>query len=154
MDPAAQPEAFSETVFTDNLGRDTPRGSFEGFLAATEQFDFEAARQFIDLRNLPYDVNRLGGEELARQLDFVIKRGMHIDISHLSQRPAGEIVDGLPEYRDELGRVVTDEGEEVLLMQRVPGQGDNFIWKVSNATIARIPALYDYFSYPGWIERV
>jgi MscS family membrane protein len=154
VDSSAEPEALREAVFTDNLGRDTPRSSFEGFLAAAEQFDFEAARQFIDLRNLPYDVSRLGGEELARQLDFIIKRGMHIDVNHLSERPAGEIVDGLPDYRDELGRVVTDEGEEVLLMQRVPGQGDDFIWKVSNETIARIPALYDYFSYPGWIEKV
>lgn len=143
-----------EVVFVDNLGRDTPRSSFIGFLEATDKFDYETAVQYMDLRNLPHSVRKIEAEELARELDFVIKRGMKIDISHLSKNPGGQVVDGLPEYRDELGHLRADDDEQVLLMQRVPGLDDNFIWKISNASIALVPELYDFFSYPEWIENI
>ncbi|MCF6262465.1 MAG: mechanosensitive ion channel family protein [Xanthomonadales bacterium] len=151
---ALERDIAEDSAFKDNLGRDTPRSSFTGFLMLSEKFDYKTAANFLDLRNLPHDVSKLGGEELARQLDFVIKRGMKIDVQQLSRKTAGQVVDGLPDYRDELGRIVTDEGEQVLLMQRVPGIDDNLIWKVANVSIAHIPTLYDFFSYPGWVEDI
>ena len=141
-------------VYKDNLGRDTPRSSFTGFLKLTEKFDFETAAEFIDLRNLPHGTRQYSGEELARKLDFVIQRGMKTNPSQLSNKTTGQVVDGLPEYLDELGPVVTDEGELVLLLQRVPGPDESFIWKVSNKSVAELPKLYDYFSYPDWIEKI
>jgi len=152
--PDLQQDIVEDQAFKDNLGRDTPRSSFIGFLMHTEKFDYKGAAEYLDMRNLPRSVREFSGEELARQLDFVIKRGMKIDVGHLSKKATGQVVDGLPDYRDELGHIVSDEGEQVLLMQRVPGLEDNFIWKVSNASIAKIPALYEYFSYPGWIENI
>jgi MscS family membrane protein len=147
-------DVVEDVAFKDNLGRDTPRSSFVGFLKTTEQFDFKTAAEFIDLRNLPRSVRDYSGEELARQLDFIIKRGMKIDVSHLSKKPSGQVVDGLPDYRDELGHLVSNDGEQVLYMQKVPGLDDHFIWKVSNASIALVPELYDYFSYPDWVEDI
>jgi MscS family membrane protein len=147
-------KATEDVVFKDNLGRDTPRSSFSGFLSATENFDYELAVQFMDLRNLPFSTRKHDGEELARQFDFVIKRGMRINVDHLSSDVNGQVVDGLPEYRDELGRLVDDEAEQVLYLQRVPGVDNNYIWKISNASVAHIPELYDYFSYPDWIENI
>lgn len=149
-----EPDVAESVKLKDNLGRDTPRTSFVGFLTATEKFDFEAAVEFIDLRNLPYATRQIKGEELARQLDFVIKRGMQIDVNHLSNKASGQVVDGLPDYRDELGRIISEEGEQVLYLQKVPGTGDHFIWKVSNASVALVPELYEYFSYPQWVETV
>ncbi len=151
---AQQQDVVEDVAFKDNLGRDTPRSSFIGFLLKTEKFDYKAAAEYLDQRNLPRSVREFSGEELARQLDFVIKRGMKINVDHLSNKVIGQVVDGLPDYRDELGHIVTDEGEQVLLMQRVPGLNDNFIWKISNASIAKVPALYEYFSYPDWIEDI
>jgi len=150
--PTAGPA--EEVVFKDNLGRDTPRSSFTGFLNATEKFDYELAIQFMDLRNLPYETRQIDSKELARQLDFVIKRGMRINVELLSRKKTGQVVDGLPDYRDELGRIVDDGEEVILFMQRVPGADDNFIWKISNASVAQVPELYDYFSYPDWIENI
>ncbi len=143
-----------EFEFKDNFGRDTPRSSFIGFLDAAEIYDYKVAVQFMDLRNLPNSVSRIEPEELARQLDFVIKRGMKINVNHLSRRVTGQVVDGLPEYRDELGRLVADDEEQVLLMQKVPGLDDNYIWKISNASVALIPELYEFFSYPDWVEAI
>ena len=149
---AVQAPAAEVVEFKDNLGRDTPRSSFIGFLRATEQFDYTSAVQFMDMRNLPHAARRVDAEELARQLDFIIQRGMKINVDQLSSKVTGQVVDGLPDYRDELGRLIGDAGEQVLYMQKVPGLDDNFIWKVSNASIALVPELYDYFSYPAWIE--
>ncbi len=147
-------DVVEDNAFKDNLGRDTPRSSFIGFLQHTEQFDFEGATLYMDLRNLPRAVREHSSEELARQLDFIIKRGMKIDVDHLSKKVTGQVVDGLPDYRDELGHLVSEDGEQILYMQRVPGLDDNFIWKISNASIAIVPELYDYFSYPDWVENI
>ena len=149
-----QQDVVEDVAFKDNLGRDTPRSSFIGFLLLTEQFDYKGAADYLDMRNLPRSTREFSGEELARQLDFVIKRGMKIDIDHLSKKVTGQVVDGLPDYRDELGRLVADDEEQLLLMQRVPGLDDNFIWKVSNASIALVPDLYEFFSYPDWVENI
>ena len=147
-------DVVEDNAFKDNLGRDTPRSSFIGFLKLTEKFDYENAAQYIDLRNLPRATREYSGEELARQLDFIIKRGMKINVDHLSRKVTGQVVDGLPDYRDELGHLVSEDGEQVLYMQRVPGLDDNFIWKISNASVAMVPELYDYFSYPDWVENI
>jgi len=152
--PAQEQDVVEDVEFKDNLGRDTPQSSFIGFLQHTEKFDFEGASQYIDMRNLPRAVREHSAEELTRQLDFIIKRGMKINIEHLSKKVTGQVVDGLPDYRDELGHLVSEDGEQVLYMQRVPGLNDTFIWKVSNATIAIVPRLYDYFSYPDWVENI
>ena len=152
--PVLEQDVVEDNAFKDNLGRDTPQSSFIGFLQHTEKFDFKGASQYIDMRNLPRAVREHSAEELTRQLDFVIKRGMIINIDHLSKKVTGQVVDGLPDYRDELGHLVSEDGEQVLYMQRVPGLNDTFIWKVSNATIAIVPQLYDYFSYPDWVEDI
>jgi MscS family membrane protein len=147
-------ELIEDSVFRDNLGRDTPRSSFVGFLSATDKFNFDAAAEYIDMRNLPHSASQFDGSELARQLDFIIKRGMKINVTHLSKKTTGQVVDGLPDYRDELGHLVSGEDEQVLYMQKVPGLEDNYIWKVSNASIALVPELYDFFSYPEWVENI
>jgi MscS family membrane protein len=152
--PALEQDVVEDNAFKDNLGRDTPRSSFIGFLTLTEKFDYEGAALYMDLRNLPRATREYTGEELARQLDFIIKRGMKINVDHLSKKVTGQVVDGLPDYRDELGHLVSNDGEQILYMQRVPGLDNNFIWKVSNASIAMVPELYDYFSYPDWVENI
>lgn len=154
IDLTQNQDVIEGVFFKDNLGRDTPRHSFIGFLKATEAFDFETAAEYLDLRNLPRATRNYSGEELARQLDFVIKRSMNIDLNHLSGKKTGQVVDGLPDYRDELGRLIADEDEQVLFMQKVPGLDDNFIWKISNASVAHVPALYDFFSYPDWVDTI
>ncbi|MFT5141069.1 MAG: MscS family membrane protein [Rhodothermales bacterium] len=139
---------------SDPYGRDTPRGSFEGFLKSAEEFDFEKAAEYLDLRNLPPNLRQFDAVTLAQHLDFVIKRNMKIDSVMLSDRREGQAIDDQPDYRDELGRIQTVEGEVILLMQKVPGPEDGFIWKISNATVAQIPDLHREFSYPAWVESV
>jgi len=138
----------------DALNRGTPRGSITGFLEAGSAFDFEKAAQFLDLRNLPDEVEELGGRELARQLTHVLSRAVWLDDYTVSDNPEGVKGDGLPSYRDELVVVKTNDGDIQLWMQKVPrGDGED-IWKVSNRSVGLIPALYDEFSHPEWIEKL
>jgi MscS family membrane protein len=138
----------------DALNRGTPRGSIVGFLDACSVFDFEKAAQFLDLRNLPDEVEELGGHELARELNHVLSRAVWLDDYTVSDRPEGVKGDGLPDYRDELVVIQSQTGEVPLWMQRVPRGDGEFIWKVSNRSVAQIPELYDEFSYPPGVDTI
>lgn len=153
--PEDTPQIIEEGKPGDPLGRETPRGSFDGFIKAAEAFEWEAAANYLDLRNLPQQVRGLESGLLAEQLHFILQRRVPgIDGSLLSNRVEGQAFDSLPEYRDELARIDTMDGEITLLMQRVPGPDDDMIWKVSNVTVAAVPELHDEFSYPHWVEAV
>jgi MscS family membrane protein len=154
---AAGPES-KETVQSpptdDVLLRSTPRGSVQGFRKAAEEADFVKAVEFLDLRNLPPKYKSVKPELLARMLAIIIEREIWIDQEGLSNDPLGDIGDGLPSYRDELGRIEDGDEEFVLLMQRVPRGDGKFIWKVSNATVAKIADLYDEFGYGPVAEAI
>lgn len=138
----------------DVLNRGTPQGSIVGFLEASSVFDFEKAAEFLDLRNLPDDVEEFGGPELARQLNHVLSRAVWLDDYSVSDNPEGVRGDGLPSYRDELVVVKTSDGDVTLWMQRIPRGDGEQIWKVSNRSVALVPELYDEFSYRPWVETV
>ena len=75
-------------------------------------------------------------------------------MEELSNNPLGDVGDGLPSYRDQLGRIETEDEDFILLMQRVPRGDGVFIWKVSNATVAKIADLYDEFGYGPVAEAI
>ncbi len=138
----------------DALNRGTPRSSAIGFLDACARLDWEVAAQYLDLRNLPEDVEELGGPELARQLNQVLSRSVWLDDYNVSDHPEGVKGDGLPEYRDELVTVQTPEKKYPIWMQRVPRGDGERIWKLSNRSVALIPELYDFYSYSAPVERI
>ncbi|GMR16250.1 MAG: hypothetical protein BMS9Abin31_0569 [Gammaproteobacteria bacterium] len=136
----------------DEFNRSTPRSSLLALGAAIKEKDYKRAVNYLDLRNLPFTVDEnakaLNGPDLVRKLSIVARRAMNIDIENLSDDPAGMENDGLPSYRDRVATVKTEDGTTVdILMQRVPRDDGVFIWKVSNATVAIIPELYDEFGY-------
>ena len=53
----------------------------------------------------------------------------------------------MPSFRDRITTVKTKSGPVDILMQRVPRGDGVFIWKISNATVAMIPALDKEFGY-------
>ena len=138
----------------DALNRGNPRSSILGYLAAASEFNWEKAAKYLDLRNLPGSVAEIGGPELARQLNHIISRAIWLDGYSVSDKPDGLQGDGLPAYRDELFAVQGKEGEVHIWLQRVPRGDGADIWKVSNRSVAEIPDLYDFYSYPAPVERI
>ena len=132
----------------DEFNRSTPRSSLLGLALAVKEGDYDRAVNYLDLRNLPFSVEEeLDGKELVRKLTIVAKRAMSIDLENMSAEPNGHKDDGLPSYRDRITTLKTKNGPVDILMQRIPRGDGVFIWKISNATVAQIPALDAEFGY-------
>ena len=132
----------------DEFNRSTPRSSLLGLALTVKKKDYDRAVNYLDLRNLPFSVEKdLDGKELVRKLIIVAKRAMNIDLEDMSADPNGHKDDGLPSYRDRITTMKTKNGPVDILMQRIPRGDGVFIWKISNATVAQIPALDAEFGY-------
>jgi len=136
----------------DDLDRGTPLRSGNGFMAQADKRDFEAAAEFMDLRNLRGEASQLTGAQLARRLSVIIARATWVDVDELVDDPAGRGNDNLPDYRDSIG-IILDDGKEIrLFMQKVPRGDGEYIWKISNATVSAVPKLYAVYGYPEFVE--
>jgi MscS family membrane protein len=141
----------------DEFDRGVPRTSVEGFLKAASERNYERAAEYLDLRNLPRGLDQSDGPTLARELKIVFDRALWIDLDALSADPKGYADDGLPTYRDRVGRIETPEKTFDILVQQVPRGDGVSIWKFSSITVAQIPQLYAEFGYglfgeifPAW----
>ena len=76
---AVQVAAPEVDIPEDELDCGTPRRSLRGFLTATQNRDFEAAAEYLDLRDLPSRMNITDGPRLAHGLSIVIDRHIWID---------------------------------------------------------------------------
>ena len=124
-----------------------------GFLAAVDSGQFGVAAQYLDLRNLPETVTQYEPEQISNGFAIVLQRALWIDLEKLSDQPEGYAADGLPNFRDELGVITSRDGKLQLLLQRVPGDTEGSpVWKVSNATLAKLPELYDEYRYDAYVE--
>ncbi|MEO1078900.1 MAG: mechanosensitive ion channel domain-containing protein [Pseudomonadota bacterium] len=105
--------------------------------------DFERAAQYLDMRYLPEEAEQFSSTKLLQALRIVWSQQNIVDITEISDKPEGKLNDGLPVYRDLLGMVRKDDGEEVpIYLQRIPDGEGGQVWRVSNATVARIPELW------------
>lgn len=145
--------AADATPVSDPLGRNTPRDAVVGYLDAVDKGKFGVAAEYLDLRNLPPPVAQYKSDQLANGLAIVLQRALWIDLEKLSDSPEGYSADGLPSFRDELGVVPTRDGQLQLLLQRVPGDSEgSLVWKISNATLSKLPELYELYRYHPFVE--
>jgi len=151
---AQEPIAEEVNVPVDEFDRGTPRRSLHGFLTAAQDHDFETAAEYLDQRNLPSRMKITDGPTLARSLAVVINRKLWIDFAEVSDHPDGAGGDGLASYRDKFAEIESQDNVITLLLQRVPRGDGEFIWKISNKTVAEIPELYDEFGYGPVEERL
>ncbi len=131
----------------------TPRRSMENFLLAARDSDWARAAGHLDLRRLPKAERAERGPRLARQLKAVLDRELWIELDALSDDPAGAADDGLPSTRDTVGVIATGDKKAPIEMERVSGAGDASVWKISAATVAATPGLYNQFG-PGIIGEI
>ncbi len=152
----AQQRATAEAsaVPEDALDRGTPRRSLAAFLSSAQDHDYETAAEYLDMRNLPRKVRNVGGADLAKQLSIVLNRELWVDLDEISDDPDGAVRDGQESFRDPFGEIESKDGPVTLLMQRVPRDDGQFIWKISNRTVGQIPQLYDEFGYGRLEERL
>jgi MscS family membrane protein len=150
-----QPPPAHETS-DDPLGRSTPRGTVLGFLKAADREDYNQAVSYLDTGQRG-DLAR----ELARQLQLILDRETSIDLSKLSRRPEGSLLNLQKPDRELVGLANTSSGKAEIWLDRVR-RGDNPpIWLFSEDTLRRVPEIYEdpgngpeidqYL--PGWLKK-
>ncbi|MBU2893681.1 mechanosensitive ion channel family protein [Colwellia sp. D2M02] len=138
----------NDNVPADDLDRGQPRSAITSYIQAMRAGDLVLASQYLDFRNLSSKTSKISEEELTRQLGVVLNRTLWIDFNSISDHPLGELNDGLPSYRELIGKVPYNDISISLYLQRVPRKDDRVkIWKISNATVEKIPLLYQQYSY-------
>jgi len=132
----------------DDYERGQPRSAMAGYLRAMRSADLALASNYLDYRNLSEKTLNVGKEELARQLGVVLNRTLWVDLNSISAKKEGQLKDNLPSYRELVGRVAYQGDEIDILLQHIPRAEDKVkIWKISNATVEKIPRLFKRYSY-------
>ena len=128
----AQPE-----VPEDALGRNTPRGTVRGFLAAAGQTDNATAAHYLN--------TRLRGETagvVVRQLSVVLNRRLPVKLNEISDRPEGSLSDPTEPGKELIGTISSDIGDVDIFVERIERAKVGSIWLFSRKTLDHIPELY------------
>ena len=146
--PAQPPPAAAE----DPLRRETPRGSFMGFVEAAQGGNRASAAEYLQW---PKQKMPIGKEEAAEQLRFVLNHGFEGNLDRLSRDAGGNISDGLAPDRERAGTAVLANGERVdIYLARVTPQAGPAIWLVAADTVADIPRMYEHAGLPQLERRL
>ncbi len=127
--------------------RTTPLSTLLGLRKALESSDLTAASEFLDLRYLPKELDTYTPQQLVEALAYVWSQQNIAHIATLSDDPQGHLDDGLPSYRDQIGSITISSGRIPIYLQRVPDERGGKVWKLSNATVAQIPEMWDELGY-------
>lgn len=147
---AVQPGAAAPA--DDPLRRETPRGAFMGFIAASEQGNRAMAAEYLQW---PRQKMAIEKEEAADQLRFVLNHGFEGNLDRLSRDPDGLINDGLAADRERVGTAVLADGERVdIFLARVAQSTGPAIWLISADTVMEIPRMYEHAGLPDLERRL
>jgi MscS family membrane protein len=143
-DPApAKPKAP-----TDALGRDTPRGTVNGFLAASRRGDEEIARQYLTVQ-----APGTNTAELTEQLFVVLDVRMETRLAQISDMPEGSRSNPLRPDHEVVGTISSARGDIDVVLERVMRVSGEPIWLFSQITLRSVPALYEEVMF-GWGGRI
>ncbi|GHC15532.1 hypothetical protein GCM10010082_02640 [Kushneria pakistanensis] len=131
----------------------TPREAMREFRRLTESGDFAQAAHILNLSDLAASEQRARGEELARQLSEVFRRGKQLNIAGLSARPDAVIEDvsgkdpraGKMRRDIELASLEAGSDAYDLRLGRYQVGNDEPVWLITPESVASIPALYDRY---------
>ena len=128
----------------------TPLDAMLGFRKYLRAGNFDVAAQYLDLRYVPDEIAAIEPQRLAQALAFVWTKQNVLDISVLSDSVEGHLDDGLPNYRDQVGEVQLSETVVPVFLQRIPDSQGESVWRISNATVVRIPDMWEEHGYSDW----
>ncbi|RKH17226.1 mechanosensitive ion channel family protein [Corallococcus sp. CA047B] len=124
-----------------DLDRQSPRATAQGFLDAVHRGDYPRAAHHLYLDFLPASEQATKGPQLARRLKFVLDRELSIDMSALSKTPEADAANA---RFDSLGAIAL-KGESVpIRLQRVTVDGTP-TWVFAEATVKMVDPLFDEY---------
>ena len=135
----------------------TPQQALVALYSAFRVGDPEAAALYLDLRYIPESLEDVPPVNIARGLLFVFSQQNVLDLSRISGEPEGSLNDGLPEDLEQFGTVTLSEEVIPVYLQRIEEADGTLVWRVSNATVARTPDMWDELGYSDfnvWLSQV
>ena len=135
----------------------TPQQALIALYSAFRVGDPEAAALYLDMRYVPEILEDVPPVNIARGLLFVFSQQNVLDLSRISGEPEGSLDDGLPEDLEQFGAVTLSEEVIPVYLQRIEEADGSLVWRVSNATVVRIPDMWDelgYSSFNVWLSQV
>jgi MscS family membrane protein len=151
--PSQQPAATK-----DPLNRETPRGSFLGFIKTAGEEHYDIAVHYFE----PFPVHRRNAledkdeEELASQLFEILSRKYTGPLDVISNDPLGHVDDNLPADQEKIGGTFAlGENFPVYLVRREDDQGRK-LWYIARKTLDQVPEVYESLQYPlleKWIPN-
>ncbi|WP_227430587.1 mechanosensitive ion channel family protein [Psychrobacter sp. I-STPA6b] len=124
---------IADQDIVDPFGRQTPRGTVQGFIRALSDNDPTLAANYLHLS--PNDnVN-----ETVRQVQLALDTGGRLQTDlQISGSPAGNMADRLPPNQEKVGTVSRDEHTIDLILERRIAEHGNHYWQFSDGTIRAI----------------
>ena len=135
----------------------TPQQALVALYSAFRIGDPESAALYLDLRYVPEPLEEVPPVNIARGLLFIFAQQNVLDLSRISSQPEGSLNDGLPEDLEQVGAVNLSEEVIPVYLQRIKEADGSLVWRVSNATVERIPDMWDELGYSDfnvWLSRV
>lgn len=155
--PVAAPAAASSTAATtpDTLGRDTPRGTVQGFMQALAKDDLMLAARYLNISN------RQNPTTVLREFEAALNSSGRLNSElQISNDPAGSLDDKLPPNLDKVGDIDNKSGKKDILVERVTS-GNGQVWLISQQTLQSLPTLtestkptlVETYIPTTWLER-
>ena len=79
-----------------------------------------------------------------------------LDLSQVSSNPEGFLDDDLPDDLDKVGTVALSKETIPIYLQRIEEADGSYAWRVANATVVRIPDMWDELGYSDlavWLSK-
>jgi len=138
--PLASPTPTpAEEAAADPYGRETPYGTFYGFLHAVEKGSYANAAQYLQL---PPSM-RSQREDIAREFQAALDhRFISTTLESISRSPRGTLDDGLAPDVEKVGELLGHDARIDVLLVRKETAGSPAIWLFSWETIREARRLY------------
>ena len=124
----------------DALGRDTPRGTVLGYIAAMAKEDYAKAAQYLDLSFISESKRAARGKDLAKNLRRLLDQSGSMRADPLiSDKPDGLGDDGLDGNLDRVGNIKSNDRTIPVLVERIHKDDAAPIWLFSSQTVEELP---------------
>jgi MscS family membrane protein len=135
---ANTPAASQPAPIKDALGRDTPRGTVLGFMAAARDRRDNVAPLYLNTR-----LRDQAAVDLAHKLYVVLDLRLPARLNELSDRPEGSLANPLKPDQDLIATIPTSAGPLEVVVEHVPNGAAGLVWLFSRKTLDEIPNAYD-----------
>ncbi|MDO4442159.1 MAG: mechanosensitive ion channel [Moraxella sp.] len=122
----------------DSFGRDTPRGTTQGFIRAISNNDLTLASHYLDDRYLAS--SRLSDKEIVQRFKQALDMGGRLDADlNISGDAMGNLSDNLPSDVDKVGEIQLMNTHIDILLIRHEAKDGTVYWQFSKDTLSKLP---------------